>query len=78
MAELILKIIAEGLVIVNKVLPDEASRINNQVLEYRRAWDAEMAKMDKRDDARLDELDRELRDIGELFLAAIKSAASKN
>ena len=39
---------------------------------------AEMAKMDKRDDARLDELDRELRDIGELFLAAIKSAASKS
>lgn len=74
MAELILQIIEQSLLLVNKFAPDEATRIKNQILNYRRDWDAEIAKGENRDDARLDELDRELRDIGELFLATIKSA----
>lgn len=78
MVELILGIIQEGLVIVNKVLPDEATRIKNQVIEYRRKWDEEYAKGDKRDDALLAMYDRELRDIGELFLTALKSANTQS
>ena len=78
MTNLILGIVNEGLVLLNKLVPDEATKIAKKVLEYRRAYDAEMAKGELRDDARIDMLDRELRDIGELFSSALKSAASKN
>jgi hypothetical protein len=73
----IIGIVEQGLILLNKLVPDEATKIANKVLEYRRAWDEEMAKGSLRDDARLDMLDRELRDIGELFSAALKGAASK-
>jgi hypothetical protein len=76
MAELILQIIEGSLTLINKITPDEATRIKNRILDYRRAWDAEFAKGENRDDARLAELDRELRDIGQLFLATINGPST--
>lgn len=78
MVELILGIIEGSLELVNKLVPEESTRIRNKILNYRREWDAEMAKGHLRDDANLDRLDRELRDIGELFLATIKGSQSKD
>lgn len=77
MVELILGIIEQSLVLVNKLVPEEASRIKNRVLNLRREWDEEIAKGHLRDDAKLVMLERELRDIGELFLTTIKSADIK-
>lgn len=71
-------IIEEALVLLNKLVPDQATRIQNKIKALREKWDEEYAKMDKRDDAMLDSIDRELRDIRELFSAAIKSAMDKN
>jgi hypothetical protein len=76
MAELILTVIESALGLVNKVVPDQATKIKNQIMDYRSKWDAELAKGPLRDDALLDEYDRELRDITDLFLAAVKSATS--
>lgn len=75
MAELILNIINNGLPILDKLVPTEATKIRNLILNYGRDFDAEMAKGDKRDDARLDMLERELCNIGGLFSAALKSAS---
>lgn len=75
MAELILNIIASGLPILDKLIPSEATKIRNKVLDFRGKWDAEIAKGPKRDDALLDMYTNELHDIGELFSAALKQAA---
>lgn len=76
MAELILSIIANGLPILDKLIPSEATKIRNKVLDYRGQWDEEMAKGSNRDDSKLDHLERELLDIGQLFANALKSASS--
>jgi hypothetical protein len=71
----LLSVLEGGLTLLNKVVPDQATKIKNQIIDLREKWDAEMGKVDNRDDALLDMYDRELRDISELFLAAVKSAA---
>jgi len=78
MFELILSIIHEGLPILDKLVPDEATKIRNRVLLLRSQWDVEMSKGSLRDDAKLDGLRTELRDIGELFASTLKQAASTN
>lgn len=78
MAELILSIINEGLPILDKLVPEQATVIRNMILDYRRKWDEEIAKVSLRDDALLDMYTRELLDIGNLFSAALKQAASKS
>ncbi len=73
----ILGIIEEGLVLLNKLVPEEASRIANKIKDFRGKWDEEFSKLEKRDDAMLDCIELELRDIRELFSTAIASATSK-
>lgn len=75
MADLLLRILDQSLTLTNKLVPDEVTRIKKRMIAYRSAWDAEMAKTD-RDNAELDRLDRELRDICELFLTASQSKSS--
>lgn len=70
------KLLAEGLVLLNKLIPDEATKIRKQLLENRRAWDEEFSKGKNRDDARLDMLTRELLELGELFSSAVERASS--
>lgn len=62
---------------MNKLVPDQATRISNKIKALREKWDEEYAKMDKRDDNMLALIDMELRDIRELFSSAIKAALSK-
>ena len=78
MAELILSIIKEGLPIVDKLVPDEASKIRARVSAYLKEWDEEMAKGPLMDDSKLGALNRELLDIGNLYAGALKQAATKN
>lgn len=78
MIDVILSIINEGLPIINKLLPDQATVIKNKVLNFREKWDEEYAKGASRDDALLDMYTRELFDIGNLFSAALKSTALAN
>jgi hypothetical protein len=78
MAELILSIIKEGLPILDKLIPDEATKIRNLILDYERKWDAEISKGEHRDDALLDMYTRELLDIGRLFSAALGQATFKS
>lgn len=74
----VLGVIEEGLVLLNKLVPDHAVKIANKIKEFREKWDQEYAKKDARDDALLDCIELELRDIRELFSAAIIAAASKS
>jgi len=78
MVELILGIIEESLVLVNKLVPSEASRIKNKVLSLRKDWDEEISKGDQRSDANLDRIERELRDLVSIYLATLKQAAPKD
>lgn len=75
--EAILGTIEQGLILLNKIVPDEATKIANKIKEHREKWDVEYAKGPVRDDNMLDLIDIELRDIRELFFGAIKIAASK-
>lgn len=72
----VLEVISEALVLLNKVVPDQATRIANKIKDLRERWDVEHAKGELRDDALLDNIRLELRDIRELFSAAIKSAGA--
>lgn len=76
-AEVILGIIEQGLVLLNKLVPEEASRIAGKIKSLRNRWDHEISKGSQRDDALLDSIERELFDIRELYATAIESAASK-
>lgn len=73
-----LPVIEEALVLLNKFVPDEATKISGKIKDFREKWDAEYAKGPLRDDNMLDCIDAELRDIRELFSSAIKTAASQN
>jgi flavin-dependent dehydrogenase len=73
----IVSVISEGLVLLNKLVPEEAVRIQKRLDDYERKWLEEYAKGDLRDDALLDMLDDELRLIRGLFSTAVKAATSK-
>lgn len=73
MTDLILNIVNEGLKLYNT---ENAKALARQVAQYTEDWNAEISKGAARDDARLDELDRQLLNIGQLFLAILKSEAS--
>lgn len=75
---LVLKLLDGGIELLNKFVPSEATRIQNKINDFKKEWDEEMSKGHLRDDANLDRLERELRYIGELFLAAIKGASPQN
>lgn len=75
MVTLILNIIGEGLKLYNN---ESAKALALRVAQYKEDWNAEIAKGALRNDARLDELDRELLNIGQLFLAILKSEISKS
>jgi hypothetical protein len=75
MSSLIFEIISEGLVLINKLVPSEAIRIQERLNDYKRQWDEEISKGALRNDAKLDYLDNELRYTGDLFVTALKSAS---
>jgi hypothetical protein len=72
---LLLSIISEGLKFLNEF---QANRLRERVINLRERFNEEMAKGSLRDDAALDSYERELRELGELFLASIKSATLKD
>ena len=74
----ILTIISEALPLIDKVVPDQASKIRNKVIDLRKRWDDEISKGTKRDDNRLDHIERELFDLSQLFADTLKQASSKN
>lgn len=76
MAELILSIINEGLPILDKIVPDQATVIRNKILKYRSDWDEEISKGSNRDDAMLDCIELQLHDICQLFASALKQTSS--
>lgn len=78
MIEAILGIIEESLVLVNKIVPDQAVRIQQKINNLRQNIREEYAKNENRDDLALDLYKLELRDIRELFSTAIKAANTKN
>jgi hypothetical protein len=78
MVELILTIISESLPIIDKALPDQATKIRNEILELRKQWDAEISKGSSRNDAFLDSLELRIGDICQLYIAAAQQTASKN
>lgn len=78
MIELVLSIINEGLPILDKMVPDQATIIRNKVLSLKGKWDAEVAKGENMDDALVAMYTRELHDIGELFSASLKRANTKD
>lgn len=77
-AGVILEVIEQGLILLNKIVPDESTRIANKIKSYREKWDEEYSKGHLRDDNLLDLLDVELRDIRKLYSSAIEIASSKN
>lgn len=76
-ASAIIGTIEQGLILLNKLVPEQATVIANKIKDFREKWDEESSKKDKRVDADLDGIERELRDIRSLFGSAITSAASK-
>lgn len=70
---LLLSIMSEGLKFMNVF---QATRLNDQIMELRRKFDEELAKGSNRDDAALDGYERELCELGHLFLAGLKSTPS--
>lgn len=74
----ILSIIKEALPLIDKLVPDQATKIRNEVIDLRRRWDDENAKGANRDDNALDHIERELLDISQLFIDTLKQASSKN
>lgn len=78
MVELVLSIINETLPILDKLVPDQATKIRKEILQLRSDWDAEISKGSNRDDAYLDSLELRLRDVSQLFTSAIKQATPKN
>lgn len=78
MVDLILKVIEESLVLVNKLVPEESSRIRRRVLNLRKDWDEEISKGVNRNDAKLDALERELLDICSLYSSTLKQATSQD
>lgn len=78
MVQTILTIISEALPLIDKVVPDEATKIRNKVLDLRRRWDDEISKGSERNDNALDHIQSELLDLGRLFSDTLKQASSKD
>lgn len=78
MIEAILGVIEESLILVNKIVPDQAVRIQEKINKLRQNIREEYAKNENRDDLALDLYKLELRDIRELFSVAIKAANAKS
>lgn len=74
----ILNIISGALPLIDKLVPDEATKIKNKVIELRKRWDDEYAKGEKRDDNALDHIESELCELGELFTYAVKKSHTKD
>lgn len=74
MPELILGIIKEALHLINT---ENGKALAIKIARFEEDFYEELSKGDKRDDARVDMLDRQLRELGELFLAVLKSSTPK-
>lgn len=77
MVESVLGTIEQALILLNKLVPDQATKIANKIKSFREKWDDEISKGSRRDDALLDSIELELRDIRELYASALTSAASQ-
>jgi len=75
LADTLLSIVNEGLKFLNA---KEATSIQMRVRALRENYLNELSKGSMRDDALLDMYERELLDIGLLFLTAIKQTPSKS
>lgn len=75
MPELILSIVSEGLKLYNN---ESSKSLALRVAKFEEDWNKEYAKGANMDDALLAELDRELLNIGQLFLAILKSETASS
>jgi hypothetical protein len=75
--ELILGIVEEGLVLINKLVPDQAMRIQKEINEIRELWIHEYSKVSQRNDSMLDHLELRLAGLRSLFALACHAADSK-
>lgn len=76
--EVVLGIIEESLVLINKLVPDQATRIQKEINEIRSAWNEEYAKGSKRDDNMLILLEMRFHDLRKLLSSAIAEANAKD
>lgn len=72
----VLAVIEESLVLLNKLVPDQATRLAKEINNLRESWREEYSKGSHRDDAFLDLLELRMLDIRSLFSVAIKAAQS--
>jgi hypothetical protein len=70
---LLLSIMSEGLKFMNVF---QATRLSERISDLKEKFNAELAKGPDRDDAALDSYERELCELGQLFLATLKSTPS--
>lgn len=75
--ELIVSIIEQSLVLLNKLVPDQAMKIQREINEIRELWIYEYSKASDRNDSKLDHLELRLAGLRSLFALAIKSAESQ-
>lgn len=75
--ELIVSIIEQSLVLLNKLVPDQAMKIQREINEIRELWINEYSKNSDRNDSKLDHLELRLAGLRSLFALAIKSAESQ-
>lgn len=75
--ELIVSIIEQSLVLLNKLVPDQAMKIQREINEIRELWIHEYSKGSDRNDSKLDYLELRLAGLRSLFSLAIKSAESE-
>lgn len=78
MITVILSIINEALPLLDKLVPDQSTKIKNELLSLREEWDNEISKGVERDDCALDNFELRISDLCELFSSALKQASSKN
>lgn len=75
--EVVLGIIEESLVLINKLVPDQATKIQKEINEIRSAWNEEYAKGNKRDDNMLILLEMRFNDLRKLLSSTITEANTK-
>lgn len=75
--ELILGVVEEGLVLINKLVPDQAMRLQTEINEIRELWLHEYSKGNLRNDSMLDHLELRLAGLRQLFAIACQSANAK-
>ena len=69
-----LGVVEEGLTLLNKLVPDQALKIAKEIKSLRDRWDNEISKGNNMDDAMLDSIELELRDLCQVYAAAVKHA----